>query len=410
MPLPADKTDCENEPVRRQVPSLDVDPFSADYFENPLRVHHELREAGPVVWLGRYQCWAVARYTEVRSVLHDWRTFCSSRGVGIQDFAKEEPWRPRSPVLETDPPQHDGARAVLNRVLSPAVIKRVRQELSLVAERRIDELLQRRNIDAIADLAEAYPLSVFPDLVGMPKEGREHILPTASLNFNAFGPNNELRRAAFATAAPHMSWVMESCKSTNLAPDGFGSQIYAAAEAGEITTDEAALLVRTLFFAGVDTTVNAIGAAIYCLASFPTQWKKLHADPSLARNAFEEAVRYESPVQTFFRTTTQSTEITGAHLNEGEKVLMFLGAANRDPRHWERPDEFDIERRASGHFGFGGGIHMCVGQLLARLEGEVVLSALARRVSAISINGQPKRRHNNTLRGLATLPVTLHAA
>ena len=159
--------------------------------------------------------------------------------------------------------------------------------------------------------------------------------------------------------------------------------------------------------AGVDTTVSGIGAAVYCLARFPEQFARLRADPSLARAAFEEAVRYESPVQTFFRTTTRPVEIGGIAVGEGEKVLMFLGAANRDPRHWERPDDYDITRRTVGHVGFGSGIHQCVGQLLARLEGECVLSALARKVGSIEITGPIRRRYNNTLRALASLPVTV---
>jgi cytochrome P450 len=115
-------------------------------------------------------------------------------------------------------------------------------------------------------------------------------------------------------------------------------------------------------------------------------------------------------VQTFFRTTTREAEIGGHRIGEGEKVLMFLGAANRDPRRWENPDRYDITRRTSGHVGFGSGIHMCVGQLVARLEGEVMLAALARKVASIDITGEPKRRYNNTLRGLDSLPVTIAAA
>ena len=121
-------------------------------------------------------------------------------------------------------------------------------------------------------------------------------------------------------------------------------------------------------------------------------------------------MRHESPVQTFFRNTTRPVEIGGIALDEGEKVLMFLGAANRDPRHWERPDDYDITRRTIGHVGFGSGIHQCVGQLLARLEGESVLSALARKVSSIEIAGVPRRRYNNTLRALASLPVAIRPA
>jgi hypothetical protein len=105
-----------------RTPASDVDPFAIEFFEDPFPVHESLREAGPVVWLSRYGVWAVARYQEVHAVLNDWRTFCSGRGVGMADFAKEKPWRPPSLVLETDPPEHDRARAVLNRVLSPALL------------------------------------------------------------------------------------------------------------------------------------------------------------------------------------------------------------------------------------------------------------------------------------------------
>ncbi len=395
---------------RDGAPASGIDPFSTEFFEDPHRIHAELREAGPVVWLSRYGVWAVARYEEVHAVLNDWSTFCSSRGVGMSDFAGEKPWRPPSLVLETDPPEHDRARTVLNRVLSPAAMKRLRDGFAQAAERRVDELLARGSFDAVADLAEAFPLSVFPDAVGLREEGREHLLPYAGLAFNAFGPDNELRRRALAEAAPHVAWVTEQCQRQNLAPDGFGAQIHAAADAGEITPDEAPLLVRSLLTAGLDTTVNEVGAALYCLARFPDQFRRLREDPSLARAAFEEAVRFESPVQTFFRTTTRAAEIGGQRVGEGEKVLMFLGAANRDPRRWERPDEYDIARRTSGHVGFGSGVHMCVGQLLARLEGEVLLGALARKAVAIEIAGPPQRRYNNTLRGLASLPVTLRPA
>jgi hypothetical protein len=160
-----------------------------------------------------------------------------------------------------------------------------------------------------------------------------------------------------------------------------------------------------LLTAGLDTTVNGIGAAVYCLARFPDEFAKLRAEPSLARQAFEEAIRFESPVQTFFRTTTRPVEIGGVEIGEGEKVLMFLGAANRDPRHWPEPDRYDITRRAAGHVGFGWGVHNCVGQMLARLEGEVMLAALARHAASLAISGPVVRRYNNTLRGLENLPL-----
>ncbi len=389
------------------IPGLDVDPFAIEFFENPFPTHEALREAGPLVHLDKWNVYAVARYAEVHRVLNDPVTFCSSRGVGLSDFAKEKPWRPPSLILEADPPAHTRTRAVLSRVLSPAVMKQIRDGFAAAAEAKVDELLAKGSFDAVTDLAEAYPLSVFPDAVGLKQEGREHLLPYAGVVFNAFGPPNQLRQTAIERSQPHQAYVQEQCQRDNLAPGGFGACIHARVDAGDIAAAEAPMLVRSLLSAGIDTTVNGIGAAIYCLARFPEEFARLRSDPSLARNAFEEAIRFESPVQTFFRTTTKDVEIGGCKVGAGEKILMFLGAANRDPRRWADPDRYDITRKTSGHVGFGSGIHMCVGQLVARLEGEVMLAALARKVAAIEITGPVKRRYNNTLRGLETLPITL---
>nr|5KDY_A Chain A, Cytochrome P450 [Rhodopseudomonas palustris HaA2]7TQM_A Chain A, Cytochrome P450 [Rhodopseudomonas palustris HaA2] len=392
------------------IPHLAIDPFSLDFFDDPYPDQQTLRDAGPVVYLDKWNVYGVARYAEVHAVLNDPTTFCSSRGVGLSDFKKEKPWRPPSLILEADPPAHTRPRAVLSKVLSPATMKTIRDGFAAAADAKVDELLQRGCIDAIADLAEAYPLSVFPDAMGLKQEGREHLLPYAGLVFNAFGPPNELRQTAIERSAPHQAYVNEQCQRPNLAPGGFGACIHAFTDTGEITPDEAPLLVRSLLSAGLNTTVNGIGAAVYCLARFPGELQRLRSDPTLARNAFEEAVRFESPVQTFFRTTTREVELGGAVIGEGEKVLMFLGSANRDPRRWSDPDLYDITRKTSGHVGFGSGVHMCVGQLVARLEGEVMLSALARKVAAIDIDGPVKRRFNNTLRGLESLPVKLTPA
>jgi cytochrome P450 len=389
------------------IPHLDVDPFSIEFFADPYPTHELLRDTGPVVYLDKWNVFGVARHAEVHAVLNDPTTFCSGRGVGLSDFAKEKPWRPQSIILEADPPAHTRTRAVLNQVLSATVMKPLRERFAAAAAAKVDELLALKSFDAIADLAEAFPMSVFPDAMGLKKEGRENLLPYASLVFNAFGPPNQLRQDAIDRSAPHQAYVAEQCQRENLAPEGFGGCIHARVDTGEITEAEAPMLVRSLLSAGIDTTVNGIGAAVYCLARFPDQLARLRQDPTLARNAFEEAVRFESPVQTFFRTTTRDVEISGHRIGEGEKVLMFLGAANRDPRRWENADRYDISRKTSGHVGYGSGIHMCVGQLVARLEGEAMMAALARKVASIEITGPVKRRYNNTLRGLENLPVTM---
>lgn len=392
-------------------PIVDIDPFSAEFFADPYPCHAALRDAGKVVWLPSHNVAAAARYEEVRQALVDYKTFSSARGVGLADFERHGRFRLPSLILEADPPTHTRSRAVLTKALSAAVMRSLRERFAAVADEMISTLVAKAEFDGCAALAEAFPLRVFPDAIGMRPENRHHLLPYGDMVFNSFGPDNEFFRASAIRAQDVFPWVEAEALREHLRPDGFGMIVHQCADAGEITHDEAHKLVRAMLTAGVDTTVNGIGAALFALARFPAQWNKLRSDPGrLARAAFEEAIRFESPVQTFFRTTTRTTELGGVTLGEGRKILLFLGAANRDPRHWDTPDDYDIERKVIGHVGFGAGIHVCVGQLLARLEGEVVLQALARRAQRLEIAGEPVRRFNNTLRGLEQLPLRVTAA
>jgi 4-methoxybenzoate monooxygenase (O-demethylating) len=392
------------------VPVITADPFSLENLTSPHALYEQQREAGPLVYLDRYGIWGMARYEEVSAALKGWETFSSAAGAGLSDFRKEKPWRTPSLLLETDPPAHDRARDVVAPLLTPRALRALREGFEREASSLVDRLVALGSFDAVTQLAEAYPLKVFGDAVGLPEEGRENLLPYAALAFNAFGPRNQLLEAAMADAQAAQAWIAASCQREVLRPGGFGAQIWAAADAGKIPEEWAPLLVRSLLTAGVDTTVNGIAASIYALASHPDQWSLLRQDPSLVKFAFEETIRWESPVQTFFRTTTRDVEVAGVNIPAGEKVLLFLGAANRDPRHWTNPNSFDIRRNASGHVGFGMGIHQCVGQSVARLEAELVLTALAQRVERIEITGQPQRKPNNTLRTWSSLPVTVHAA
>ena len=396
------------------VPVVDVDPFSNEFLTDPYADHERMREAGAVIWIPKYGIYASARHEEVRTILNDHATYISSAGVGLADFNKETPFRPKSLILEADPPDHTRARSVLARILSPKTVMQVRSTFAAEADALLDGLLQKAaregSIDAVKDLAEVYPLKVFPDAVGLESQGREMLLLYGNMIFNAFGPRNELLMRAAEKVKPVTQWIMDHCRREMLAPGGFGDMIYQAADAGEISLDEAPLLVRSFLSAGVDTTVNGIGNALLCLAQHPEQYARLHADPSLARPAFEEALRYESAGQPFFRTTAVAAEIAGIAIPAGSKVLTFLAAANRDPRHWPEPDRFDIERRPTGHMAFGSGIHGCVGQVVARLEGELILGGLAKRVQRLELAGPPTRRLNNTLRALGSLPLKLEPA
>jgi 4-methoxybenzoate monooxygenase (O-demethylating) len=393
------------------VPSLGDDPFGTEILTDPYEFHARLRDAGPVVHLPRYDVIAMGRYAQVRAGLIDWTTFVSSRGAGLPDFARQKPWRPPSLLLEADPPEHTVVREAMNAVISPRAARAMRASFAPFADELADALVARGRFDAVTDLAEVYPLRVFPDAVGLPAEGRENLLPYGALAFNAFGPRNQLLTDALAAAAPVQEWILAHCERDELAVGGLGADIWAAADRGEITPEQAPLLVRSLLTAGLDTTVYGLGNSLYALARHPDQWAALHADPRLAKFAFDETLRWESPVQTFFRTTDTATEVAGTPIPKDSKVLLFLGSANRDPRHWgENAATYDIRRSAAGHVGFGMGIHQCVGQPIARLEGELMLGALARRAARLELDGDPVPKLNNTLKGWASIPVRVTPA
>jgi 4-methoxybenzoate monooxygenase (O-demethylating) len=387
--------------AEHDAPVSELDPFSEAFLRDPYPAHERLREAGAVVRLERYGVWAMARHEHVDAALRDWETFRSAAGVGLADFTKEKPWRQPSLLLEADPPQHSRARMAIGGALSARRVRSLRAAFEREAAALVDRLAERGRFDAVKDLAEPFPVKVFADAVGVPDEGRENLMAYGDMVFNAFGPRNELFEASMKGLDDVRTWIAAMCRRDSLRPGGLGEAVYRNAPRYGLDPEDAALLVRSLLSAGVDTSAHALANAIFCFAGHPDQWAALHADPGRARAAFEEVLRFEAPVQTFFRTTTRPVNgVPG-----GEKVLLFLAAANRDPRRWERADRFDIARKAGGHLGFGAGIHACVGRMLARLEGEVLLGALARRVRAIEPAGEPVRKLNNTLRGLASLPV-----
>jgi cytochrome P450 len=293
------------------------------------------------------------------------------------------------------------------RALAPHAVARLKESFRDEAGFLVESLLEKREFDAVKDLAQAFPLNVFPDAVGIAGEGREALLAYGSMVFNALGPDNAVRRQAFANAPEIASWIERHCDRSAIAPGGFAAAIYAAADAGELTEQEAGLLVRSLLSAGIDTTVAALGSAMFCLATNPDQYALLRSDPQLARQTFEEVLRFISPVHSFCRTADRRTEVSGLPIPEGSKILCVLGAANRDPEKWPNADRFDIERRTAGHLAFGTGIHSCVGQLVARLEAEAVLTAVGTRVEAIELAGNPVWRAGNAIRALDRLPLRI---
>ncbi|WP_298496682.1 cytochrome P450 [uncultured Maritimibacter sp.] len=390
------------------IPTLDIDPFDEAVLADPFEYFDSLRALGPVVYIPKYAMLAVGRFASTHRVFTDHENFVSSRGVGLNDFKIGEPWRPPSIILEVDPPDHTKTRRVMARALSPRVVKDLADDFARAAEVLVDWLVAQERVEGVTDLAEAFPLSVFPQAVGLNERNDRYLVDYGNCVFNAMGPDNRLRRAALDYTREIAPWITAACARDRLTPDGIGAAIYADADAGEITEAEAAMLVRSLLSAGVDTTVSGIGNALFCFAENPGEWDKLRADPSLIKPAFEEVLRYSFPVHTFGRTAGTETEIGGHPVEEGTKVLAVIGAANRDPEKWgPDADRFRVDRRPLGQMGFGAGIHGCVGQNIARGETAAILTALVARVKRIEFDGTPRWRPSNAIHALDHLPLRL---
>ena len=391
-------------------PIIDDDPFSDANIADPYPLFDRMRELGAAVFVRPHSYYAVTRHVEVGIVASDYTRFTNEGGVGMSDIRKPGAWRAPSPIAEVDPPRHTRVRAALQRILSPLVVKSWREAFEQHAEEVADAAIEKGSIDGVTDIAESFVLTVFPRVLGIDVPP-ERIKQTGELNFNQLGPNNARLQAALEKTAPLMEWYASVLQREHMLPGGFGEKIYQAEDAGDFEPGTAAPHVRSFFRAGVDTTMAGIGSTLKLLAENPVQFALVKQDPArMIKSAFEEALRLESPAQVMFRTTTGEVELGGVRLRANTKVGFHLGAANRDPRQWKDPERFDVTRQTAGvHRAFGQGAHVCIGQMIARLEAESVLGALLRRVRAIELDGPVRWRAVNTLRTLDTLPLRLVA-
>jgi 4-methoxybenzoate monooxygenase (O-demethylating) len=397
--------------MRDIIPVSDLDPFQLGVLADPYPAYEQLREAGPIVWLVRYNVWAFARYSAVRAALLDHETFYSSAGTGLTDLRTESSWRTRSLLQEADPPEHTRSRHIIGTVFSPSAVRELRDTWIAAAGELVRGVVGVGEFDGIRRLAQAMPLRVFADALGVPQEGRaEHLPPFAELAFNLNGPANELFEQSMQSSKTVVPWIIEHLYPEKMSPGGWGAQIHELAQAEGYSREEAAILVRGILAAGMDTTVKGLGSLLWCLATHPDQYAALRADPRLIRSAFDEAVRLESPIQMFFRTAARDYKVDGVRVSFGDRIVLLFGAANRDPWRWEAPDRFDITRKSGGHVAFGVGLHACVGRMIAYLQAEAMLTALVRTCATIEPAGRPQWRLNNTIRGLAELPLRLTPA
>lgn len=395
----------------RDAPVLDIDPYAIEVLRDPYPFHHALREAGPAALIKAHGVYAVGRHAEAKIVLSDHARFSNAGGIGIQDIRKPGDFRVPSKLLEADPPDHTRIRAVVTRVLSPLVIRRWKEGFERKADALVQQLVERREFDGVEDCAEAFVLQAFPAAVGV-QLPRTETLAIGEMRFNQSGPRNELYERAMKNAQPYLAWFEQSVQRPSVLPDSIAELLFKAEEAGELDEGIASNIVRSFVGGGTDSTIAGIGFTLQQLALQPQQWQRVRSDPAKVKAAFEEGIRHEAPFQVTYRTTVGEVELSGVRLAPDTKVGVFLGAANRDPRQFDEPDRFNVDRPqlAGSHVAMGHGVHACIGQMLARLESEALIGALARRVSTLELAAPASYRPVNQMRMLDKLPLRVHPA
>lgn len=399
-----------NDSVLPEPPVLDVDPFSDETLADPYPFHQLMRDTAPVVFIEKYNMYGVGNYEEVRLALVDFERFTSSGGIGLADIRKPGAWRDPSPITEIDPPKHTEVRGVLSRILSPKIIREWKEVFGQVADSVAEKAVEKGDVDAVHDVVESFILQAFTGVLGVDLP-TDYFLDLGEMNFNQLGPNNALTQQSVEKNKPILGAYENAFQRRSMIPGGLGEKIYEAEDAGLFAAGTGGLQVRSFLRAGVDTTIAGIGHTLNLLAQNPAQWAKVKADPGKVKGAFDEAIRLHSPAQIIFRTTVGEVELGGYRLKGDVKLANFLGAANRDPLKFVNPDSFDVDRETAGvHLALGAGHHICIGQMIARVEAEAILGALVRRVDRIEPTGEPIYRLVNTLRTLRSLPLKLHAA
>lgn len=380
-------------------PTSDVDLFADDVVIDPYPVHAELREQGPVVHLPRNDVYALTRYDVVRDALADWESF-SSASIAFNPMVNEAL---TGTSLASDPPAHTQLRAALTENLSPRALRGLKAGIETKADALVAELVEKGSFEAIDALARAFPLEVVADLIGFTGHVRDNMLRWGQAAMQVLGPMNQRTAENFPVAGELYAWCSQ-VTAEDLAEGSVGRGIFEAEARGAIPPDTAGHIIHQYLGAGVDTTIAAIGNIVALFAAHPDQLALVRADPALVPAAFNEVLRFWPPINVWGRLATKDVEVGGTVIPAGAQVAVLLGAGNRDPRHYDDPDTFRVERNPVDHLTFGYGPHGCAGQGLARLEAHAVIEALSRRVERL-VAGPEVRVPGNTTRSIEELPV-----
>ncbi|SCK54741.1 cytochrome P450 [Streptomyces sp. WMMB 322] len=379
---------------------------------DPYPVYAELRSEGRLA-RGSAGQWVVSHHADVFRLLKDRRLGHQypaefhefSNGTGpANDFLQRI-------VLDQDPPTHTFWRRVMQHSFSPSLMRRLYDYVAGQVDKLMSEAVARGRMDVVDDLAFPLPVTVVCELIGIPEVDREAVRPYAVELAKAFAlyvPPEE-REGVHAA----VSWLRDYIKTLidehALRPsdDLIGNLLAMQRETPELDMETLIDNVVFLFFAGFETTTNLISTIWTALLGNPGQYRLLRARPELAASAVEEMLRYDAPIQATARYVKEPVDIEGRTVRPGRILVLLLGAANRDPARFDRPDEVDIARDPNPHVSFGGGPHHCLGAALAQVEGRAVVDWLAHSDEMPQLAGEIVRRPSVSFRGYREIPVSL---
>jgi cytochrome P450 len=380
-------------------PESAADLFSDEVLLDPYPLYTELRETAAVVHLPANDVYALTRYDVIRDALGDTGTF-SSTAIGFNPMVNEAL---QGTSLASDPPEHTRLRAALSENLTPRALRGLKVQIEEKADALVAELVEKGSFEAIDGLARELPLQVVADLIGFTGEARANMLRWGQAAMQVIGPLNQRTAESFPIAGELYGWCSQ-VTADDLAPGSVGRGIFDAETRGDIAEGTAGHIIHQYLGAGVDSTVAAIGNIIALFAAHPDQLALVRQDHALVGSAFNEALRYWPPLHAWGRRVTRDVEIDRILVPGGSQVAILFGAGNRDPRHYDDPDTFLVERNPVDHLSFGYGPHGCAGQGLARLEAHAIIGSLAKRVESLTV-GEERRIPHNTVRSIDALPV-----
>ncbi|MBA2469638.1 MAG: cytochrome P450 [Chloroflexia bacterium] len=319
-------------------------------------------------------------------------------------------------MLFRDPPVHTRLRGVANMAFTPRQVEKLRPQIEAMAIELANELRDANgdDVDLIGQFAFPLPMLVIAEMLGIPREDFRKFRSlagdiAAAIDFPVDGLGEFLARVDQSTKelAGYLRWLIAT-RRTEPRDDLLSLLIHAEADEGRLSEEELVATCILLLVAGHETTVNLIGNGTLALMRHPDQWRALVAEPGLARNAAEELLRYDAPVQLTARHALEPVEIGGVEIDKGTHVSFVLGSANRDESVFEQADRLDIRRDVGRIMSFGMGIHFCLGAPLARMEGEIAFATLARQFPKLSlVSDKVHWRPGAVFHGLSELPLSL---